>query len=86
MKKKTNKQTRRRVYSRCDWGSEIMAYLTGAGRRCISPYAFESIQLLYLELMVSIGENHTTEGETPSQPELLGHMNFTKVTFGPIKV
>ena len=36
--------------------------------------------------MVSIGENHTTEGETPSQPELLGHTNFTKVTFGPIKV
>ena len=35
--------------------------------------------------MVSIGENHTTEGETPSQPELLGHMNFTKVTFGPLQ-
>ena len=46
----------------------------------------ESIQLLYLELMVSIGENHGTERETPSQPKPLGHVNFTKVIFRPIKV
>ena len=46
----------------------------------------KSIQLLYLELMVSIGENHGTERETPSQQKPLGHVNFTKVIFRPIKV